>query len=373
MEWQVQNYLLSGRTLEELTREFAIKVSHYPQLGVVLLNYDQIASEMTQPICRECRALILSEDFKTVASRSFPKFFNQGEPNGADIEAGFDWHDFAALEKLDGTLICLYHWRGAWRIATTGRADGSGQVNVHPLTFAELTRQTALRYAGSWEAFCETLNPNIFYSLELTGPLNRILVAYPEAELRLLAAWDRHTHEELDIRAVQSPVPLVKAYPMTALSDILAFLETFGPHELEGAVLRDRNGVRLKVKSAAYLLATRAMSTIATPRRQLEMLLADQYDDIAPLLPEPSRREVDSLRDALTRFRATVLSVYEALAAIREQKEFARLALSYPFSGLLFQLRKGEEWTALIQRTHPDRLLEWIGFAPNEDAKAAEE
>ena len=364
---------MSGRTLEELTREFAIKVSHYPQLGVVLLNYDQIASDMTQPICRECRALILSDDFKTVASRSFPKFFNQGEPNGADIEAGFDWHDFAALEKLDGTLICLYYWRGAWQIATKGRADGSGQVNVHPLTFAELTRQTALRYADSWEAFCEALNPDVFYSLELTGMRNRILVAYPDDELRLLAAWDRHTHEERDIRAVPSPVPLVNAYPMTALTDILAFLETFGPHELEGAVLRDRNGVRLKVKSAAYLLATRALFSIATPRRQLEMLLADQYDDIAPLLPEPSRREVNNLRDALARFRSEVLTAYDALAAISEQKEFARLALPYAFSGLLFQLRKGEAWTALVRKTHPDRLLEWMGAAPTEDAKPAEE
>ena len=74
----VQNYLLSGRTLEELTREFAIKASHYPALGVVLLNYDQVASDMTQAICRECRALILSDDFKTVASRSFPKILQPG-------------------------------------------------------------------------------------------------------------------------------------------------------------------------------------------------------------------------------------------------------------------------------------------------------
>ena len=127
----------------QLTREFAIKVSHYPALGVVMLNYDQVASDMTQGICRECRALILSDDFNMIVSRSFPKFFNVGEPNGADIEAGFDWNDFAAQEKLDGTLICLYHWRGAWQIATKGRADASGQVNVNPLTFAELTKKTA--------------------------------------------------------------------------------------------------------------------------------------------------------------------------------------------------------------------------------------
>ena len=117
---------------------------------------------------------------------------------------------------------------------------------------------------------------------------------------------------------------------MTDIAAILAYLETFGPHELEGAVLVDRNGIRLKVKSAAYLLATRALSSIATPRRQLEMLLADQYDDIAPLLPDVSRKAVDELKDALATFRETVLGVYASLASIPEQKDFAQKALPLP-------------------------------------------
>ena len=108
-------------------------------------------------------------------------------------------------------MICLYHWRGAWQVATKGRADGSGQVNIHPMTFVELAKQTATRYAADWEAFCAKLNPDVFYSMELTGPLNRILVAYPEHELRLLAAWDKQTQAELDIRNFQSPVPLGQA------------------------------------------------------------------------------------------------------------------------------------------------------------------
>ncbi len=363
MEWQAQNYLRSGKTLEELTREFAIKVSHYPALGVVMLNYDQIASDMTQAICRECRALILSADFQTVVSRSFPKFFNQGEPNGADIEAKFDWSAFAAQEKRDGTLICLYHWRGAWQIATKGRADASGQVNVHPLTFAELTRRTAAEQCGGWEAFCGALNPDVFYSFELTGLLNRILVAYPVHEMRLLAAWERNTQEEIPVAGLPSPAPLVKTYPIAALADLADYLNRFGPHELEGAVLVDRSGIRLKVKNAAYLLATRALSSIATPRRRLEMLLADQYDDIAPLLPDAARQDVDRLRDLLAAFRETVLTTYAAIENIAEQKDFAQKALPYPYSGLLFQLRRGEEWTALLGKTHPDRLLGWMGVA----------
>ena len=96
------------------------------------------------------------------------------------------------------------------------------------------------------------------------------------------------------------------------------------------------------------------------------MLLADQYDDIAPLLPTVARQEVDRIKNLLSTFRETVLTTYAAISDTPEQKEFAKKALPFPYSGLLFQLRKGEEWTALMQKTHPDRLLEWMGIAASE-------
>ena len=100
MEWQVQKYLLAGGTLEELTREFAIKVSHYPHLGVILLNYDQVASDMTQAICRECRALILSDDFQTIASRSFRKFLQSGRTERRGHRGGFRLERFRGAGKV---------------------------------------------------------------------------------------------------------------------------------------------------------------------------------------------------------------------------------------------------------------------------------
>ena len=212
------------------------------------------------------------------------------------------------------------------------------------------------------------MNPDVFYSFELIGPLNRIIVAYARHELRLLAAWDRQTQEEILIKTLPSPVPVVETYPLSEIADIVGYLNRFGPHELEGAVLVDRNGIRLKVKNAAYLLAARAVSSVASPCRQLEMLLADQYDDIAPLLPTVARQEVDRIKDALSTFRETVLTTYAAISDTREQKDFAKKALPFPYSGLLFQLRKSEEWTALMQKTHPDRLLEWMGIAATEEA-----
>lgn len=79
---QVQTYLKEKATqlgssklaIEELTKEFAIKVRQYDE-GLLVLNYDQIESPKSHPIVMECRALILDTDFNVV-SRAFDRFFN---------------------------------------------------------------------------------------------------------------------------------------------------------------------------------------------------------------------------------------------------------------------------------------------------------
>ena len=133
------------------------------------------------------------------------------------------------------------------------------------------------------------------------------------------------------------------------------------------------NGIRLKGEKrgvSAWRLAL--VSSVATPRRQLEMLLADQYDDIAPLLPDgfPAGRRPSS-KAALATFRATVLNVYQRRHCrhFRNKRTSRKKPCRISFSGLLFQLRKGEEWTALMNKTHPDRLLEWMGVAAADETK----
>ena len=57
----VQNYLRSGKTLDDLTDELGIKSTPHENLPLVILNYSQIDSPKTDAIVRECRGLILDK------------------------------------------------------------------------------------------------------------------------------------------------------------------------------------------------------------------------------------------------------------------------------------------------------------------------
>ena len=57
MEFQTQQYLRSGKTLEDLSNEYGIK-SHISG-PLVMLNYSMLTSDLSQVIPRECRALLL--------------------------------------------------------------------------------------------------------------------------------------------------------------------------------------------------------------------------------------------------------------------------------------------------------------------------
>lgn len=41
-------------------------------------------------------------------------------------------------EKLDGSLMTLYHYRGQWHVATTGRPDASGSVGSARASYNDL-------------------------------------------------------------------------------------------------------------------------------------------------------------------------------------------------------------------------------------------
>lgn len=98
----VQNYLLSGWTVDDLNKEFGINATFHTELPLVLLNYDQIESPKTHCIVRECRALVLCTEDWSIAARSFPRFFNHGEV----ADEPFDFNNCIVTDKEDG---CFEH------------------------------------------------------------------------------------------------------------------------------------------------------------------------------------------------------------------------------------------------------------------------
>ena len=363
-ELEVQRYLRDGGTVAALTATYGIKAKVDAALGVVMLNYNQIASPMAETICQECRALLLEVSSWNVVSRSFFKFFNHGEPNAHPI----DWTTARVQEKLDGSLICVYFHTGQWQVATKGTPDASGPVNSHAMTFAALVRQTLTESGSSWEDLTTRLDPAVFYSFELTAPENRIIVPYEERRLTWLAAWDAQTLEEKEIGSLPDlPTPLVREYPLRTLDEVMVAVDAIAPFAAEGFIERDAAHRRVKIKSAAYLMVDRLLCSLSTPRRKVEAVLSEQFDDMVPQLPPPIQGEMLAIQARLVTFRREVARTFAELAAVEERREFAQEALRYPFSPMLFWLRDGHGMAECFKRVNPDRLVEWLAVSPQEE------
>ena len=134
-------HLLRSSGLEG-TVPLAIKArrhAQYPQL--VCFKYNQRLSPMADAAVQEARGLILDEDDNwNVVSMSFTKFFNLEEQLAAEI----DWDSAVVEEKLDGSLMSLYWYDGAWQVQSSGTADASGPV-LSPQD--QWLMQRAVRYA----------------------------------------------------------------------------------------------------------------------------------------------------------------------------------------------------------------------------------
>ncbi len=359
---EVQWFLRGGGTLADLTTTYGIKGKVDADLGVVMLNYNQIASPMAETICQECRALLLEVGTWKVVSRSFQKFFNHGQPEAHPV----DWATARVQEKLDGSLICLYFHRGQWRVATKGTPDASGQVNSHTITFQGLVRQTLAEMGSSFEDLTARLDPDVF-SFELTAPENRIIVPYTDRRLTWLAAWDARTLAEVEIEALPDlPTPRVREYPLRTLDEVMAAVEVIAPFAAEGFIVRDAAHRRIKIKSAAYLMVDRLLSALNTPRRKVEAVLSEQFDDMVPQLPPLVRDEMLALQARLAAFRREVAQAFDVLAAFENRREFAAQALRHPFSPMLFWMRDGHDMAECFRRLHPDRLVEWLALTPAE-------
>src|SRR5688572_22229350 len=102
---------------------------------------------MHEPVVQECRGLIVDEaEAWRVVCRAYDKFFNVGEPNAAAI----DWATARVYDKLDGSLMTLYGYRGKWHVASSGLPDAAGVAHDSGVTFADLFRRMWSQLGYRW-------------------------------------------------------------------------------------------------------------------------------------------------------------------------------------------------------------------------------
>ena len=243
--------LKSGETnISSLSEDYGIKVREYPDRYV--LNYDQVDSSKFRfhPIVRVCRNLIVSKDFNKVLHRSFDRFFNYGEDPAA---AEFDFSKAVCEEKLDGSLVGLYHDGDKWCHCTRSLAYGEGNLNsdIKYKTFAELIDNevdlTPVYYNG---------NKKYSYIFELMSQFDPHVTRPADTKMYLLAVRNKETGEYVD-KHVEGERIGWKYYPKESSFHNYAEIKEIAdkmPLSEEGFVCRIGDW-RIKVKSPAHIAA----------------------------------------------------------------------------------------------------------------------
>ena len=333
----------------------------YPHL--IQFKYDQIESPMGDPVVQECRGLILDEnDNWNVVARPFDKFFNYGEGHAKPI----DWTTARVQEKLDGSLIIMYHYDEQWHVATSGTPDAGGEVNGYGFTFAELFQQTytemfeTLRRAGR-PIFLGGLE-NFTFCFELTSKYNRIVVVHGEPKLTLIGIRHKDGTEYPLNSWLNAGFPTANEYPIQSMEAILATFQTFQPTTQEGYVVVDANFNRVKVKHPGYV-ALHHLKDGFGPRRMVEIVRQGEISEVITHFPEYAA-EFQVIQGKYNALVMEIAADYEELRDIESQKTYALAAVERRCPGALFALRAGQAVTAAdYLRSIPEvRMLYLMGL-----------
>lgn len=211
-----------------------------------LFTYNQIKSDMTNPLVKTCRGIIVDIATLEIVCHPFDKFFNYNDPRTDSI----DWSTARIQEKIDGSIMKLYWYNDAWQIATNGTINAMNTDLPTPAPNGVTSFGQLFNIAfGNIHARALGLNKEYTYIFELVSPYNRVVVPHTEPKLYHIGTRVNATGEELDV-AIGFDKP--KQYAFQSFDEMVAAAEAL-PFDEEGYVVVDANWHRAKVKSPAYL------------------------------------------------------------------------------------------------------------------------
>ncbi len=328
--------LLAETSAEQLT-ELGIKVKRYKDR--VLLDYDQINSPKTHPIVVQCRGIILTPDFKQVICRPFDRFFNLGE--APETQAHLDMTKAIAYDKVDGSLIKIYFYKGKWEIATRGTCFAESSVNEFDMSFRDLVLK-ALNCSeeGFQEKVNMELDERITYLFEVTSFENRVVTNYQGYTLHYLGSRSTQTGEyiEQSARAMAFGAAMPTMYGFLTKEEAIQSANALSGLK-EGFVVWQDGKPVAKVKSDAYVAVHHIRGEGLSPKRIAQLVLTGEQDEYLTYFAE-DRQHFEPFIQAQVAVLNALEVAYREYSAIEGQKEFAIAIKDLAFKGVLFEARK---------------------------------
>jgi RNA ligase len=289
---------------------------------------------LTNRMRRECRGLIF-DPAGNIMSRPFHKFFNIGEreetlPKNIDLSK-----PHTVMEKMDGSMIRPLLLDGHLRLATK---MGVTEVAMNAESWLAARGSNA---AGWMRTYVENGATPLF---EWTSRKNQIVLDYAEDDLVLLAIRDNITGEYLDINDLDCPFTVVPRYGSVE-GNLKEYLDRAREQKgREGDIIRFADGHMVKVKNDWYVRIHKTLDRIRYDRNIVALILNEELDDAAPLLPDYAR---DRVLDFYARFSKRLHELVES---------YDRYWNTVVASGL-DRKRYAQEWMPSIKSNDP--------FAPN--------
>lgn len=251
----------------------------------ILLKYNQIDSDFSIPIVRECRGIIFRKSDMKCVCHPFDKFGNYGESYCPEI----DWSTATVQEKIDGSLIKLWYDDGYWHVSTNGAIDANNAQLpcVDPKTGEEMSFYDLFIHAlqkfsvDSVQCFDGVANRNCCYMFELVSPYNRVVIPYESAKLYFLGYRDMVSDKEYpsETSDVKKLFDIPKRFELHTLKDVVDSANHL-PWCEEGYVVCDKNFNRVKIKSPEYVKAHYIRNNnVVTLKKLVEIVLSGESEE----------------------------------------------------------------------------------------------
>lgn len=237
------------------------RVARRTQGHLVLYVYNTAAMmaayhEGWAPAVANARGIVFHRGTGALVSLTFEKFLNLGE-NEAMLPENLPDEPFLVTEKLDGTMVGVFHDGERWRAHTKGGLESEYTEWAEARFREQFARRDLAPLRGATLVF-EGVYPRDRFESDT-------VVDYgAREELVLLAAYDVTRRAELRPEAVDRvaehlDAPRPERYRLNSLARVTAAADALG-FDAEGFVVQyERSGMRVKAKGAKYRLAHKAL------------------------------------------------------------------------------------------------------------------
>jgi hypothetical protein len=318
--------------LETLTTKY--KINAVLDGNLVSLKYDMIESPMAEPIVQQCRGMVVDCEARRVVAWPYNKFWNYGE----GLAAKLDWSTAYAGEKLDGSLMILYWYDDAWRVASSGHPTAGGRLGaIEGRTFRDAFWEV---WNASEMAFPPSRFQGTTFMFELCAHENRVVVKHDEPYIELHGARgedgvELHT-SQLDVMCLMRNWRRAETYALTTPEEVLEVAAKLNPVEQEGFVVVDANFNRIKVKSPRYVIL-HLMKDQATPRGAVRLWQTGEASELLTHFPELSV-VITPIHEKLDGIAVQALEDFQKNTPFASRKDFALAIKDLSHATVLFRM-----------------------------------